>query len=85
MLSKTIPERVFKVKDAHGRQYKVTRYAWMESEADDVPVSQWRETWHLLMTENGGFLDPLGDGRYVIDGTGTLVEPIEGETTALPA
>lgn len=85
MLSKTIPERVFQVKDAKGRQYKVTRYAWMESEADGAPASQWRETWHLLMTENGGFLDPVGDGRYVIDGTGTLVEPVEGEAAALSA
>ena len=76
MLNKTIPERVFQVKDASGRQYKVTRYAWMESEADEAASAQWRETWHLLMTENGGFLDPVGDGRYVIDGTGTVVEPI---------
>mgnify|MGYP006349447261 CR=1 FL=1 len=36
MLNKTIPERVFQVKDASGRQYKVTRYAWMESEADEA-------------------------------------------------
>ncbi|MBK9199760.1 MAG: hypothetical protein KBC92_07905 [Giesbergeria sp.] len=85
MLNKTIPERVFQVKDASGRQYKVTRYAWMESEADEAASAQWRETWHLLMTENGGFLDPVGDGRYVIDGTGTVVEPIEGETAAQPA
>ena len=85
MLTKTIPERVFQVKDASGRQYKVTRYAWMESEADEAASAQWRETWHLLMTENGGFLDPVGDGRYVIDGTGTVVEPIEGETAAQPA
>ena len=63
MLNKTIPERVFQVKDASGRQYKVTRYAWMESEADEAASAQWRETWHLLMTENGGFLDPVGDGR----------------------
>ena len=73
------------MKDASGRQYKVTRYAWMESEADEAASAQWRETWHLLMTENGGFLDPVGDGRYVIDGTGTVVEPIEGETAAQPA
>jgi len=85
MLNKTIPERVFQVKDASGRQYKVTRYAWMESETDGASSAQWRETWHLLMTENGGFLDPVGDGRYVIDGTGTVVEPIEGETAAQPA
>ena len=85
MLNKTIPERVFQVKDASGRQYKVTRYAWMESEADEAASAQWRETWHLLMTENGGFLDPVGDGRDVIDGTGTVVEPIEGETAAQPA
>ena len=85
MLNKTIPERVFQVKDASGRQYKVTRYAWMESEADEAASAQWRETWHLLMTENGWFLDPVGDGRYVIDGTGTVVEPIEGETAAQPA
>ena len=85
MLNKTIPERVFQVKDASGRQYKVTRYAWMESEADEAASAQWRETWHLLMTENGGFLDPVGDGRYVIDGTGTVVEPVEGETAAQPA
>ena len=85
MLNKTIPERVFQVKDASGRQYKVTRYAWMESEADEAASAQWRETWHLLMTENRGFLDPVGDGRYVIDGTGTVVEPIEGETAAQPA
>ena len=85
MLNKTIPERVFQVKDASGRQYKVTRYAWMESEADEAASAQWRETWHLLMTENGGFLDPVGDGRYVPDGTGTVVEPIEGETAAQPA
>ncbi|RZA13961.1 MAG: hypothetical protein EOP93_19420 [Lysobacteraceae bacterium] len=85
MLNKTIPERVFQVKDASGRQYKVTRYAWMESEADEAASAQWRETWHLLMTENGGFLDPVGDGRYVIDGTGTVVEPIEGETAEQPA
>lgn len=85
MLNKTIPERVFQVKDASGRQYKVTRYAWMESEADEAASAQWRETWHLLMTENGGFLDPVGDGRYVIDGTGTVVEPIEDETAAQPA
>ena len=85
MLNKTIPERVFQVKDASGRQYKVTRYAWMESEADEAASAQWRETWHLLMTENGGFLDPVGDGRYVIDGTSTVVEPIEGETAAQPA
>ena len=85
MLNKTIPERVCQVKDASGRQYKVTRYAWMESEADEAASAQWRETWHLLMTENGGFLDPVGDGRYVIDGTGTVVEPIEGETAAQPA
>ena len=51
MLNKTIPERVFQVKDASGRQYKVTRYAWMESEADEAASAQWRETWHLLMTE----------------------------------
>lgn len=80
MLSKTIPERVFQVKDASGRRYKVTRYAWLESESDEAQSAQWHETWHLLMTENGGFLDPVGDGRYVIDGTGTLVEPVEGET-----
>jgi hypothetical protein len=85
MLNKTISERVFQVKDASGRQYKVTRYAWMESEADEAASAQWRETWHLLMTENGGFLDPVGDGRYVIDGTGTVVEPIEDETAAQPA
>lgn len=85
MLNKTIPERVFQVKDASGRQYKVTRYAWMESEANEAASAQWRETWHLLMTENGGFLDPVGDGRYVIDGTGTVVEPIEGETADQPA
>jgi hypothetical protein len=80
MLNKTIPERVFQVKDASGRRYKVTRYAWLESEADEAQSAQWHETWHLLMTENGGFLDPVGDGRYVIDGTGTLVEPVDGET-----
>jgi len=85
MLNKTIPERVFQVKDASGRQYKVTRYAWMESETDEATSARWHETWHLLMTENGGFLDPVGDGRYVIDGTGTVVEPVEGESTTQPA
>ncbi|MGE0097435.1 MAG: hypothetical protein AB7S86_03715 [Hydrogenophaga sp.] len=79
MLNKTIPERVFQVKDASGRQYKVTRYAWLESETDETSATQWHETWHLLMTENGGFLDPVGDGRYVIDGTGTVVEPVDAQ------
>jgi len=77
-MTKTIPDRVFHVKDAGGRTYRVTRYAWLDNVAKAGQPEEWRETWHLLMTDNGGYLDPLDDdGRYVVDGTGTLVERIE--------
>ncbi|VTU32075.1 hypothetical protein H6CHR_03728 [Variovorax sp. PBL-H6] len=76
-MTKTIPERVFQVKDAGGRAYRVTRYAWLDNVAAEGRPEEWKETWHLLMTENGGFLDPVGEGRYVVDGTGTVVESVD--------
>lgn len=76
-MTKTIPDRVFQVKDAGGRTYRVTRYAWLDNVAEEGRPEEWRETWHLLMTDNGGYLDPLEDGRYVVDGTGTLVEAVD--------
>ena len=79
MLTKTIPDRVFHVKDARGRTYKVTRYAWLNNVSAEDQPEEWHESWHLLMTENGGFLDPMEDGRYCVDGTGTLVEVVEGD------
>jgi hypothetical protein len=76
-MTKTIPERVFQVKDAGGRTYRVIRYAWLDNVAAEGRPEEWKETWHLLMTENGGFLDPVGEGRYVVDGTGTVVESVD--------
>lgn len=77
MQTKTIPDRIFQVKDARGRAYRVTRYAWLENTAAEGAPEAWQEFWHLLLTENGGILDPIGEGRWVVDGTGTLVEAVE--------
>jgi hypothetical protein len=77
MQTKTIPERNFKVKDARGRIYNVTRYAWLDNVAGPGRTEEWREVYQLWMTENGGLLDPLGAGRFVVEGTGTLVETVE--------
>ncbi|MDB5827954.1 MAG: hypothetical protein JWQ73_2174 [Variovorax sp.] len=76
-MTKTVPDRVFQVKDGSGRTYRVTRYAWLDNVADEGHPEDWRETWCLLMTDNGGYLDPVGEGRYVVDGTGTLVESVQ--------
>ena len=77
MMTKTIPDRVFQVKDARGRTYKVTRYAWLDNGADEGGPDEWQEVYHLLMTENGGYLDPIDDTHWVVDGTGTLVEAVQ--------
>jgi hypothetical protein len=68
-------------KDARGRQYKVIRYAWLENKAAEGQPADWSEFWHMLLTENGGLVDPTEEsGHFVIDGTGTEVELVEGET-----
>ena len=78
---KTIPAHTFYVKDARGRQYKVIRYAWLENKAAEGQPADWSEFWHMLLTENGGLVDPTEEsGHFVIDGTGTEVELVEGET-----
>ena len=78
---KTIPAHTFYVKDARGRQYKINRYAWLENKAAEGQPADWSEFWHMLLTENGGLVDPTEEsGHFVIDGTGTEVELVEGET-----
>ncbi|MCW5653191.1 hypothetical protein [Hydrogenophaga sp.] len=83
---KTIPAHVFHVQDAGGRRYKVTRYAWLENLAAEGQPEKWNEFWHLLLTENGGIVDPVEDDErhFVIDGTGTEVALVEGETAGQP-
>lgn len=73
MLSKTIPERRFRVRDDRGRDYRVTRYVWLESETESPAESDWKEVWEVLMTDNGGILERAGDGCYIVDGTNTPV------------
>ncbi len=86
MSYKTIPDHVFHVQDAGGRQYKVIRYAWLENTAAEGQAEQWSEFFHLLLTENGGIVDPAEqEGHFVIDGTGTEVELVAGETAGQPA
>jgi len=77
MQTKTIPERRFQVRDARGRTYNVTRYAWLDNVAGPGRPEEWREVYQLWMTEHGGLLDPLGAGRFVVEGTGTLVGTVE--------
>lgn len=78
METRTIADRVFHVADDTGRTYRVTRYAWLDNVAAEGRPEDWQEIAHLLMTEYGGILDPdpAGPGRFVVDGTGTLVRTV---------
>lgn len=72
--TRTVAERQFDVEDARGRTYRVTRYVW-EEEQDGA----WTELWDMLLTANGGLVDPLPDGSgYCVDGTATLVREVPG-------
>lgn len=70
---RTLAERQFDVEDARGRSYRVTRYVWQERQGDG-----WTDLFDLLLTTQGGHLDPLPDGTYCVDGTGTHVRVVEG-------
>jgi|GEM_PF-1933676 len=70
---RTVAERQFDVEDARGRTYRVTRYVW-EEQRD----GRWVELFDLLLTVTGGHLDPLPDGSYCVDGTGTHVRVVSG-------
>ncbi|WP_076999808.1 hypothetical protein [Variovorax sp. KK3] len=72
--TRTVAERQFDVEDARGRTYRVTRYVWEEEHDGD-----WVELWDMLLTANGGLVDPLPDGEgYCVDGTATLVHEVPG-------
>jgi hypothetical protein len=70
---RTVAERHFDVEDARGRTYRVTRYVW-EQERD----GEWVELFDLLITVTGGHLEPLEDGSWCVDGTGTHVKLVPG-------
>jgi hypothetical protein len=70
---RTLAERQFDVADSRGRIYRVTRYVWQADAGNG-----WTEADEMLLTVNGGVLDRLGEGRFCIDGTGTLVELVPG-------
>lgn len=76
MSSRTIAEREFRVQDARGRTYRIIHYVWQNNVAVPGESERWEQTWDLFMSENGGYLEPLGGDRYQIDGTGTLVESV---------
>jgi len=70
---RTLAERQFDVEDARGRAYRVTRYVWQQRQA-----SGWVDLFDLLLTAQGGHLDPQPDGSWRVDGTGTPVKLVEG-------
>jgi hypothetical protein len=76
MSSRTIAEREFQVQDARGRTYRIIHYVWQDNVAASGEPERWEQTWELFMSENGGYLEPLGGERYQVDGTGTLVEAV---------
>jgi hypothetical protein len=61
----------FQVVDANARRYKVTRYEWLEFSGD-----RWVPCWSVLMTENGGIVEPLGPDDYEVEGTKNRVKRI---------
>jgi len=70
---RTQAERQFEVEDERGRTYGVTRYVW-EEERD----GRWVELFDLHLTVTGGHLEPLPDGSFLVDGTGTHVRVVPG-------
>ena len=70
---RTLAERQFDVEDARGRAYRVTRYVWQQQRD-----GRWVDLFDLLLTAQGGHLDPQPDGSYFVDGTGTHVKMVEG-------
>jgi hypothetical protein len=70
---RTLAERQFDVEDARGRSYRVTRYVWQQQRD-----GRWVDLFDLLLTAQGGHLDPLLDGSWCVDGTGTHVRLVEG-------
>ena len=82
METTTVPMRKFEVQDDSGRRYNVTRYVWMVNVAPEGETTKvWRETGELFMTDNGDFLRVLPDGRFEVEGTGTLVRSVRPEAT----
>jgi len=73
MQNVTVPMAHFEVQDASGRRYRVTRYVWLVG-VGEGKERLWREHAELLMTDQGGYVHPLPDGRFEIDGTETVVE-----------
>lgn len=69
----TVPMRQFEVEDGNGRRYRVTRYVWLANTAGEGQPKLWRELREVFLTDTGGWLEPLGDDRYEIDGTETIV------------
>lgn len=69
----TVPMRQFEVEDASGRRYRVTRYVWLENTAGEGESRLWRETKEVYLTDTGGWLEPLGERCFAIDGTETIV------------
>lgn len=70
---RTLAERQFDVEDARGRAYRVTRYVWQQQRDNG-----WVDLFDLLLTAQGGHLDPLPDGSWCVDGTGTHVRLVPG-------
>jgi hypothetical protein len=70
---RTLAERQFDVEDARGRAYRVTRYVWQQRRDGG-----WVDLFDLLLTTQGGHLDPQPDGSWCVDGTGTHVKLVEG-------
>jgi hypothetical protein len=82
METTTVPMRKFEVQDDTGRRYNVTRYVWMVNIAPEGEATKvWRETGELFMTDNGDFLRVLPDGRFEVEGTGTLVRSVRSEAS----